>query len=75
MKIPLDNLKLLIPEINSVLLIKKETKERKTKKVLIGSLNYIKCIAALSVELSSCYLAFSGIGQDKIPPPHQMRSS
>ena len=25
------------------------------------------------VELSSCYLAFSGMGEDKIPPPHQVR--
>ena len=44
----------LIPEINSVLLIEKEKKERETEKELIGSLSYIKCIASLSVELSSC---------------------
>ena len=24
---------------------------------------------------SLCYLAFSGMGQDKIPPPHQVRST
>ena len=64
----------LIPEINSVLLIEKEKKERETEKELIGSLGYIKCILSLSVELSSCYLAFRGMGQDKIPPPHQVRS-
>ena len=64
----------LIPEINSVLLIEKEKKERETEKELIGSLSYIKCISLLSVELSSCYLAFRGMGQDKIPPPHQVRS-
>ena len=64
----------LIPEINSALLIEKEEKERETEKELIGSLSYIKCIASLSVELSSCYLAFRGMGQDKIPPPHQVRS-
>ena len=65
----------LIPEINSFLLIEKEKKEKETEKELIGSLCYIKCIASLSVELSSCYLAFRGIGQDKIPPPHQVRKS
>ena len=65
----------LIPEINSVLLIEKEKKERETEKEVIGSLDYIKYIASLSVELSSCYLAFRGIGQDKIPPPHQVRNS
>ena len=63
----------LIPEINAVLLIEKEKKERETEKELIGSLSYIKCIASLSVELSSCYLAFSGMCQDKILPPHQVR--
>ena len=64
---------------NYVLFIKKkerkEKKERETKKELIGSLGYIKCIPSLLVELSSCYLAFSGMGQDKIPPPHQVRRS
>ena len=64
----------LIPEINSVLLMEKEKKERETEKELIGSLGYIKCIASLSVEPSSCYLAFRGMGQDKIPPLHQVRS-
>ena len=49
--------------------------ERETKQELIGSLGYIKCIPSLLVELSSCYLAFSGMGQDKIPPPHQVRRS
>ena len=80
MKIPFSRyLYFLIPEINSVLLIEKEKKERKkereTEKELIGSLSYIKCTASLSVELSSCYLAFRGMGQDKIPPPHQVRSN
>ena len=75
MKIPFSRyLYFLIPEINSVLLIEKEKKERETEKELFGSLSYIKCIASLSVELSSCYLAFRGMGQDKIPPPHQVRS-
>ena len=74
MKIPFSRyLYFLIPEINSVLLIEKEKKERETEKELIGSLSYIKCIASPSVELSSCYLAFRGMGQDKIPPPHQVR--
>ena len=76
MNIPFDNLK--FPNSRNKLcsiLIKKEKKERKTKKLLIGSLGYIKCIASLSVELSSCYLAFSGMCQDKIPPPHQVRST
>ena len=55
---------------------KERKKERETKKELIGSLGYnIKCIPSLLVELSSCYLAFSGMGQDKIPPPHQVRRS
>ena len=75
MKIPFSRyLYFLIPEINSVLSIEKEKKERETEKELIGSLSYIKCIASLSVELSSCYLAFRRMGQDKIPPPHQVRS-
>ena len=75
MKIPFSRyLYFLIPEINSVLLMEKEKKERETEKELIGSLGYIKCIASLSVEPSSCYLAFRGMGQDKIPPPHQVRS-
>ena len=65
----------LIPELNSVLLIEKEKKERETEMELIGSLGYIKCIASLSVELSSCYLAFRRMGEDKIPPPHQVRKS
>ena len=76
MKIPFSRyLYFLIPEVNSVLLIekKKKRKERETEKELIGSLSYIKCIASLSVELSSCYLAFGGMGQDKILPPHQVR--
>ena len=69
----------LIPEINYVLFItkkkkkKKEKKERGTKKELIGSLGYVKCISSLSVELSSCYLAW--MGHDKTPPPHQVRTS
>ena len=63
----------LIPEINSVLLIEKENKERETKKELIGHLSYIKCIASLLVELSWYYLAFRGMGEDKILPPHQVR--
>ena len=71
--IPFDNL--IFPEINSVLLIiKKKNKERETGKELIGVLSYIKCIASLSVELNSCFLAFRGMGPDKIPPPHQARS-
>ena len=75
MKIPFSRyLHFLIPEINAVVLIEKENKERGTEKELIGNLSYIKCIASLSVELSSCYLAFRGMGQDKIPPPHQVRS-
>ena len=74
MKIPFSRyLYFLIPEINSILLIEKEKKERETEKELIGSLSYIKCIASISVELSSYYLAFRGMGQDKIPPPHQVR--
>ena len=76
MKIPFSRyLYFLIPEINSILLIEKEKKERETEKELIGSLSYIKCTASLSVELSSCYLAFRGMGQDKILPPHQVRSN
>ena len=76
MKIPFSRyLYFLIPEINSVVLIENEKKEKETEKELIGSLGYIKCIASLSVELSSCYLAFRGMGQDKIPPPHQVRSN
>ena len=76
MKIPFSRyLYFLIPEINSVILIEKEKKEKETEKELIGSLSYIKCTASLSVELSSCYLAFRGMGQDKIPPPHQVRNS
>ena len=71
----LTTLSFLIPEINSVLLIKKEKKKRETKKVLIGILGYLKSIASLSVELSSCYRPFSGMYQDKIPPPHQVRST
>ena len=55
-------------------LIKKEKKKGETEKELIGNLSYIKCIASLSVELSSCYLAYIGMGQDKIPLPHQVRS-
>ena len=75
MKIPFSRyLHFLIPEINAVVLIEKENKERGTEKELIGNLSYVKCIASLSVELSSCYLAFRGMGQDKIPPPHQVRS-
>ena len=75
MKIPFSRyLYFLIPEINAVVLIEKENKERETEKELIGNLSYIKCIGSLSVELSSCYLAFRGMGQDKIPPPHQVRS-
>ena len=74
MKIPFDNV--TFPEINSVLLIrKKEKKEKETEKEFIESLSYIKCIASPSVELSLCYLAFRGMGQDKIPPPHQVRKS
>ena len=75
MKIPFSRyLYFLITEINAVVLIEKENKERETEKELIGNLSYIKCTASLSVELSSCYLAFRGMGQDKIPPPHQVRS-
>ena len=74
MKIPFSRyLYFVIPEINSVLLIEKEKKERETEKELIGSLSYIKYTASLSVELSSCYLTFRGMGPDKIPPPHQVR--
>ena len=74
MKISFDNLTFPNSRNNYVLFIKKrkEKKERETKKELIGSLGYIKCIPSLLVELSSCYLAFSGMGQDKIPPPHQV---
>ena len=76
MKIPFSRyLYFLIPEINSILLIEKEKKERETEKELIGSLSYSKCIASLSVELSSCYLTIRGMGPDKIPPPHQVRSN
>ena len=76
MKIPFSRyLYFLIPEINSVLLIEKEKKERETEKELFGRLSYIKCIASLSIELSSCYLAFRGMGQDKILPPHQVRTN
>ena len=76
MKIPFSRyLYFLIPEINAVVLIEKENKERETEKELIGSLSYIRCIASLSVELSSCYLAFRGMGEEKIPPPHQVRKS
>ena len=76
MKISFDNLTFPNSRNNYVLLLKKkEKKERETKKELIGSLGYIKCIPSLLVELSSCYLAFSGMGQDKIPPPHQVRRS
>ena len=76
MKIPFSRyLYFLIPEINSVLLIEKENKERETEKELIGSLGCIKCIASPSVELSSCYLAFRGMGEEKIPPPHQVRTN
>ena len=47
-----------------------------TKKELIGCLGYIKCIASLSIiKLSSCYLAFRGIGQDKITPPHRVKKT
>ena len=74
MKIPFSRyLYFLIPEINAVVLIEKENKERETEKELIGNLSYIKCIASPSVELSSCYLVFRGMGQDKIPPPHQVK--
>ena len=77
MKISFDNLTFPNSRNNYVLFIKKkkkkEKKERETKKELIGSLGYIKCIPSLLVELSSCYLAFGGMGQDKIPPPHQVR--
>ena len=75
MKIPFSRyLYFLITEINAVVLIEKENKEKETEKELIGNLSYIKCIASPSVELSSYYLAFRGMGQDKIPPPHQVRS-
>ena len=75
MKIPFSRyLHFLIPEISVVVLIEKENKEEGTEKELIGNLTYIKCIASPSVELSSYYLAFRGMGQDKIPPPHQVRS-
>ena len=74
MKIPFSRyLYFLITEINAVVLIEKENKERETEKDLIGSLSYIKCTASPSVELSSYYHAFRGMGQDKIPPPHQVR--
>ena len=75
MKISFDNLTFPNSRNNYVLFIKKKTekKERETKKELIGSLGYIKCIPSLLVELSWCYLPFSGMGQDKIPPPHQVR--
>ena len=76
MKISFDNLTFPNSRNNYVLFIKKkkkiEKKERETKKELIGSLGYIKCIPSLLVELSSCI--FSGMGQDKIPPHHQVRS-
>ena len=79
MKISLTTLHFLIPEIIMFYLWKKkkrkEKNERETKKELIGSLGYIKCIPSLLVELSSCYLAFGGMGQDKILPPHQVRIS
>ena len=78
MKISFDNLTFPNSRNNYVLFIKKkkkEKKERETKKELIGSLGYIKCIPSLLVELISCYLAFSEMGQDKIPPPHQVRRS
>ena len=46
MKIPFSRyLYFLIPEINAVVLIEKENKERETEKELIGNLSYIKCIA------------------------------
>ena len=74
MKISFDNLTFPNSRNNYVLLIKKkEKKERETKKELIGSLGYIKCISSPSVELSLCHLAW--MGQDKIPPPHQVRTS
>ena len=76
MKIPFSSyLYFLITENNSVLLIENEKKERETEKELIGSLSYVKYIASLSVELRSCYLAFRGMGEEKIPPPHQVRKS
>ena len=77
MKISFDNLTFPNSRNNYVLFIKKkkEKKERETKQELIGSLGYIKCIPSLLVELSSCYLAFSGMGEDEIPPPHQVRRS
>ena len=76
MKIPFSRyLHFLIPEINAVVLIEKENKERETEKELIGNLSYIKCIASPSVELSSCYLTFRGMGEEKIPPPHQVRTN
>ena len=46
MKIPFSRyLYFLITEINAVVLIEKENKERETEKELIGNLSYIKCIA------------------------------
>ena len=75
MKIPYDNLSIsLFQKLTLFVLIKKEKKKGETEKELIGNLSYIKCIASLSVELSSCYLAYIGMGQDKIPLPHQVRS-
>ena len=58
MKISFDNLTFPNSRNNYVLFIKKKTKktkeikERETKKELIGSLGYIKCIPSLLVELS-----------------------
>ena len=55
MKISFDNLTFPNSRNNYVLFIKrktKEIKERETKKELIGSLGYIKCIPSLLVELS-----------------------
>ena len=76
MKVPFDNLtlpnsRIYLCSINN----KKKKKERETKTKLIGSLSCIKWIASFSVEPSSCFLAFSGMGQDKIPPPHQVRNA
>ena len=76
MKISFDNLTFPNSRNNYVLFIKKkEKKERETKKELTGSLGHIKCIASVLFELKSCYFAFSGMGQEKIPPPHQVRRS
>ena len=73
MKIPFSRyLYFLITEINAVVLIEKENKERETEKELIGNLSYIKCIASPSVELSSPVILHLG-GWVKIKYLHLIR--